>query len=124
MGLSFDSILIVDDEPSILKILSHYLAKYSKKVDIAENGLLALEKCAVFQYDLILSDISMPEMNGIDFLKRLRDKGDRTPFIFISAYGQQKGELLNSDFAVTDFIIKPVTKKPLLDLLEGHFGRK
>jgi two-component system response regulator SaeR len=119
-----EKVLIVDDEPDILTILKIFLKNKVNQVLTAKDGLEALEVLKENQVNLILSDISMPNMNGIDFLKQLRTTDNKTKFIFLSAYSQQKDDLMNSELNVLGFIQKPVTKKKILTVLDDILESK
>ena len=80
------SILIVDDERAIRNSMKEILEYESYKVDVAENGVEALQKVQNEKYDLIFSDIKMPEMDGIAFLEAvMKERGD-VPVIMISGH--------------------------------------
>ena len=85
------SVLLVDDDPSLLEITGIYLKKNKNiSVDTALSAGEALEKMKTCSYDVVVSDYDMPEMNGIEFLKRLRSSGDLTPFILFTGKGQEQ----------------------------------
>jgi two-component system alkaline phosphatase synthesis response regulator PhoP len=65
-------VLLIDDEPHVISVLSHFLNKYGYDVFTASNGLVALEKVSKQMPDVIVSDIQMPKMSGLDFCERLR----------------------------------------------------
>ncbi len=80
-------ILVVDDEESIRFLYKEELEEEGYIVECAKNGEEALEKLAAFQPDLISLDIKMPVMDGIEALKRIREKERHLPIILCSAYG-------------------------------------
>jgi PAS domain S-box-containing protein len=84
------SVLYVEDETSLLEIGKFFLEKDgSMVVDTCSSVNDALTKTSAKHYDIIISDYAMPEMNGIDFLKSLRSRGDTTPFIIFTGRGRE-----------------------------------
>jgi two-component system, response regulator len=124
----FSHVLLVDDEPDILRLLGFFIKKRAIKITEASNGQEALKILEENKdIDLILSDIAMPEMTGIEFLEQLRDNGNKTPFIFVSAYSKQQGILENRELEFFDFVVKPIKKdfiNQVLDKTFDHFYKK
>jgi PAS domain S-box-containing protein len=92
-------ILFVDDETPLFEVAKLFLERDGDfNVDVVESAVLALEVLKSKEYDAIVSECMMPEMDGIEFLKSLRQSGDRTPFIFFTAKGGEERaiEALNS----------------------------
>jgi len=81
------TILIVDDEEEIRNNMQFFLEKKGAGTDTAENGRIALEKALHNSYHLIISDIKMPEMDGYQLFKELRDHGVQTPVVLMTAFG-------------------------------------
>jgi DNA-binding NtrC family response regulator len=78
-------LLIVDDEPSLCQMLEIAFRKDGHKVDTVGSGQAALKKIDAQAYDLVISDIRMPDLSGIDLLKRVREAGHSVAFILITA---------------------------------------
>jgi DNA-binding NtrC family response regulator len=106
-------ILIVDDEISIRRILKEILENEKYVVDVAENGITALEKAKEENYDVILLDIKMPEMDGIEVLDKLVTITD-TPIIMISGHGTIETAVEAIKKGAYDFIVKPPDLNRLL----------
>jgi DNA-binding NtrC family response regulator len=106
-------ILIVDDEISIRRILKEILENEKYVVDVAENGITALEKAKEENYDVILLDIKMPEMDGIEVLDKLITITD-TPIIMISGHGTIETAVEAIKKGAYDFIVKPPDLNRLL----------
>jgi CheY-like chemotaxis protein len=97
-------ILVVDDEESILFLYKEELEEEGYMVECAKNGEEALEKLPVFKPDLISLDIKMPVMDGIEALKRIREKERQLPIILCSAYGEYKQDL--TTWASDAYVVK------------------
>lgn len=122
------SVLVIDDEPLIIEQLSRKLKELFRRVEFAKNGDEAFKKYLNENFDIIIADISMPVMNGIDFLKEIReiDYGQRV--IFISAHNDTDyfRELINLN--ANGFLLKPIRYNELMNLLyinsEAVFQRR
>ena len=97
-------ILIVDDEESIRFLYKEELEEEGYIVECAKNGEEALEKLIIFKPDLISLDIKMPVMDGIEALKRIREKERHLPIILCSAYGEYKQDL--TTWASDAYVVK------------------
>jgi len=97
-------ILVVDDEESIRFLYREELEEEGYIVECAKNGEEALEKLIVFKPDLISLDIKMPVMDGIEALKRIREKERKLPIILCSAYGEYKQDL--TTWASDAYVVK------------------
>ena len=78
-------ILVVEDEKHLNRIISEAVEDEGYSVDSCYNGVEALEYLACADYDVIILDIMMPKMNGLELVRRLRDRGDSTPVLFLTA---------------------------------------
>ena len=99
-------ILIVDDEEDILELLSVILHDEGLRVLAASNGVEALGILAEEKIDLVISDVRMPQMNGIELLTELKNKGPHPPVVFISGYSDISEEEAYA-LGVARFIFKP-----------------
>lgn len=107
-------ILIVDDDPHQIKLIEMYLSAENYKIFQARSGRGALELLQKKKFELIISDLQMPEMSGEVLYKKVREELElRTPFIFVTAFGnieELKGKI-EGDFQL--FLQKPFTSKHL-----------
>lgn len=100
-------LLLVDDEPLILKMLEINLAPYADQILTAENGKVALETFKENEIHCVVCDINMPIMNGVEFIKKVRELGSQVPFIFFTAYNERELMLRALKFGAFDFLTKP-----------------
>ena len=108
--------LITDDSPVIRKVIRRILKGLDFEIDEAEHGVIALEKCAVRMPDIVLLDWNMPVMNGIEFLRELREKYDRnaTKVVFCTTESGVAHIREAMDAGADDYIIKPFDGPMLL----------
>lgn len=102
------NILVADDEEIIRDSLAYFLKNEGFEVDTAENGKLAFEKFTAGHFDMIISDIEMPEMKGTELLRRVREYDQRVLVIIITAYGALETALIALREGATDYILKPI----------------
>ena len=97
-------IMVVDDEENIRFLYKEELEDEGFTVELAKNGEEALEKIPDFKPDLITLDIKMPGMNGIEVLKRVREKDRKLPIVLCSAYGEYKQDF--TTWASDAYVVK------------------
>ena len=97
-------ILVVDDEESIRFLYKEELEDEGYIVECAKDGEEAIEKVSVFKPDLVSLDIKMPGMDGIEALKRIREKERQLPIVLCSAYGEYKQDL--TTWASDAYVVK------------------
>lgn len=107
-------ILVVDDERSIRNTLKDILEFEKYEVDLAEDGLIALEKVKATTYDAIFIDIKMPQMDGIEVLEKMRNDGIETPIVMISGHGTIETAVECIKKGAYEFIEKPIDLNRLL----------
>ncbi len=100
-------VLVVDDEADIRNILTSSVRDLNFECDEAENGLKALELLKKNTYHIVLCDIGMPEMNGLECLAKAQVENISTPFVFITGYDDQNRTLQAIRLGALDFISKP-----------------
>lgn len=112
------TILLAEDNPDISNLLKIILMRSGYDVTIAENGELALAFAQAKDFDVILSDVQMPVMNGLDFVKLFRKEDKEKPVIALTASNKvsEKKEMFEAGFS--DLVTKPVKMDELLDKLE------
>jgi len=119
-------ILIADDEEDILEILEYNLQKEGYQTRIAKNGRDALDIAKEFQPHLIVLDIMMPIMDGIEACKRFRETTDfaKTFILFLTARTEEYSEIAAFDAGADDFITKPIKPKALISRISAILKRE
>lgn len=114
-------ILIVDDEPDILEFLSYNFRKKGFTVTVAENGLQGLVKLNMERPDIIVSDILMPEMDGIELCRKVKQHPalKRIPFIFLTAVSDDYKVLYAMTSGADQFASKPIRFEYLLEMVNA-----
>lgn len=125
MEFSNIKILLVDDEPDILEILSYNLKKEGFQVFTAENGKEAIEKAYQISPDLIILDIMMPEMDGVEVCRKLRESKDfdQTIITFLTARNEDFTQIAAFDYGGDDFINKPIKPGVFLSRIKALLRR-
>ena len=118
---SLKKLLIVEDEESNYELLKAMLRKMDMEIFWAQNGIQAIELCQVHAFSLILMDIKMPEMNGYDAIKIIRNRGIVTPIIAQTAYARIEDEDISLKMGFDGYISKPIDRKKLFELLADYF---
>lgn len=116
-------VLIIDDERPIRSVLREILENEKYSVDDAENGKIGFELASKNKYDVILCDIKMPEMDGIEVLEKLQEKGVDSPVIMISGHGTIDTAVEALQKGAYDFIQKPLDLNRTLVSIRNAFER-
>ena len=118
-------ILLVDDEPDILEILSYNLTAEGYSVFTAKNGIEGVAKAKKKLPHLIILDVMMPEMDGIEACEIIRNsKGlERTIITFLTARGEDYSQMAGFDAGADDYITKPIKPKVLVSKIKGLLRR-
>ena len=118
-------ILIVDDDPDIIEILRYNLSLAGYEVKAASNGKEAIKKAKIFIPEIILLDVMMPEMDGIEACRLIRETPslNNSRIIFLSARNEDYTQLSAFDAGADDYISKPVKPKILLKKISSIFKR-
>lgn len=107
-------VLIIEDEANIARIIKLELEHEGYKVETSENGITGLEKFSNEYWNLVLLDIMMPKLNGMEVLRRIRASGDMTPIILLTARDSIPEKVSGLDHGANDYITKPFKIEELL----------
>ncbi len=111
------NLLIADDEAELIENLQYDLKKFISNIIIAKNGAEALKKLKENKIDCVLTDINMPQKNGLVFAKEAREWGYKLPIIFLTAHGDDNLRKKALSLNAFDFIDKPYEKESLINIL-------
>ncbi len=119
-------VLVVDDEPDIVELLQYNLVKEGYEVQTAENGKRAVEVAKLFKPHLVLMDIMMPVMDGVEACRQLREMPQfkETFIIFLTARSEEYSEVASFDAGASDYINKPIKPRALLSRISAFFRRQ
>ena len=99
--------LVLDDDPNVLQVLGGYMNAFNFDVEATDNPRTALELCRNKRFDIILSDLMMPEMNGLEFLQEVRHADPDAAFIMITGYPSIDSAVDAIRRGAQDYITKP-----------------
>jgi len=118
-------ILLVDDEADILEIVGYNLSSEGYQVTTAKNGVEAIEKAKKYKPQLIILDVMMPEMDGIEACEKLREIPDlsNTIITFLTARGEDYSQVAGFDAGADDYITKPIKPKVLVSKVKALLRR-
>jgi two-component system, OmpR family, alkaline phosphatase synthesis response regulator PhoP len=118
-------VLVVDDEQPILELLKYNLEKEGYSVETANDGLKAVEMAKKFHPDLVLLDIMMPVMDGVEACRRIREIPEvrKTFVIFLTARSEEYSEVAAFDVGADDYITKPIKPRALISRIQAMFRR-
>lgn len=113
------AVLIVDDQPELREILRDLIERRNCECFEAQNGKVGFEMAGARAFDLILTDIQMPEMDGLQMLEALRGAGNLTPVLVISGFGDAQNIQRARNLGAFDFADKPFDSKQLISLIRN-----
>jgi len=116
-------LLLVEDEPGLVLTLTDRLAREGYDVETSADGESGLERAAANPFDLILLDVMLPRMNGLDVLRELRRRGHETPVIVLTARGQVVDKVVGLKLGADDYVTKPFEMMELLARIEAKLRR-
>jgi len=108
------SILIVEDDPSLVLGLQMNLSREGYEVRIAMNGPAALQSLDERLPDLVLLDLMLPGINGLEILRQLRERGSSVPVVVLTAMGTERDKIQGLDLGANDYVTKPFSIGELL----------
>lgn len=113
MGVKEIKILICDDESGLRAVIKRYAVFEGYEVVEAGNGMEAVEVCRNENFDIIIMDVMMPELDGFAAVKEIRKTSD-TPVIMLSARGEEYDKVLGFEVGVDDYVVKPFSSKEIM----------
>jgi DNA-binding response OmpR family regulator len=116
------TILVVDDEPSISEVVSLYLKRAGYQVVIARDGESALEALEEQPPDLVVLDLMLPKVDGLEITRQLRAQGD-TPIIMLTARREETDRILGLEMGADDYVVKPFSPRELVSRVKAVLRR-
>ncbi|MBQ6159863.1 MAG: response regulator transcription factor [Oscillospiraceae bacterium] len=117
-------LLYAEDERSLAEAVVDVLEYHKYKVDVVYDGQDALDWAANDSYDGIILDVMMPKLSGLEVLKRLRAKGDRTPILLLTAKAEVEDRIQGLDLGADDYLPKPFAMGELLARIRAMLRRR
>jgi DNA-binding response OmpR family regulator len=115
--LNSSTVLLVEDDKKVQNSFAKLLNFYVKSVFVANDGIEALEIYEKNHPDIIITDVKMPRLNGIEFIKRIRQKDSKTPIVVTSAYTDQEYLLESIKLSLIEYLVKPMREEALEKVL-------
>jgi two-component system alkaline phosphatase synthesis response regulator PhoP len=116
-------ILLIEDEPGLVLTVSDLLAGEGYEVESAEDGVAGLEAASAGSFDAIVLDVMLPRKSGFDVCRELRQKGNDTPILMLTARGQVIDRVVGLKLGADDYLTKPFAPAELLARLEALLRR-
>jgi DNA-binding response OmpR family regulator len=105
-------VLVVDDDPTVADVLTRYLQRAGYDVDLAVDGLAALVTAAAIQPDLVILDLMLPGIDGLEVCRRLRETGP-VPVVMLTALGAEEDRIVGLEVGADDYVTKPFSPREL-----------
>jgi DNA-binding response OmpR family regulator len=120
--MSEPTILVVDDEPSIREVVSIYLSRAGYRVLVAEDGQTALKILQQESPDLVVLDLMLPQVDGLEITRRMRATGD-IPIIMLTARREETDRILGLEMGADDYVVKPFSPRELVSRVKAVLRR-
>ncbi len=112
-------ILVLEDDPASVLLVEKTLGRYNFQIDVAQNGVEGLVRVKKKKYDLIISDIMMPGMDGLEFVEKGSNYTAGTPIIMLTAAGDKNRVLRAAQSHVAHYLLKPIRPRDLMEKVLG-----
>jgi DNA-binding response OmpR family regulator len=118
------SVLVVDDEPTIAEVVARYLERAGYRTRVAGDGLEAIEAAADQRPDLVVLDLMLPGLDGLEVMRRLRDQDrDRIAVILLTAKGEEADRVIGLRLGADDYVVKPFSPAELVARVDAILRR-
>lgn len=122
--MAHELILVVDDEPAIIQVISERLVREGFAVDIAGIGEAALAAVDTGQPDLVILDLMLPDMDGLDVVRQLRQSGHEVPVIILTARDDDVDIIVGLELGADDYVVKPFNPRELASRVRAVLRRR
>jgi two-component system response regulator ResD len=123
MAHSRGSVLVVDDEPTIGEVVSRYLQRAGYETRVAEDGLEALDAVAESAPDLIVLDLMLPGLDGLEVMRRVRAEDRASAIILLTAKGDESDRIIGLRLGADDYVVKPFSPAELVARVDAVLRR-
>jgi len=118
------SVLVVDDEPTIAEVVARYLDRAGYRTCIASDGVQALEMAQAQRPDLVVLDLMLPGLDGLEVMRRIRDsERDRVAVILLTARGEESERVIGLRLGADDYVVKPFSPVELVARVDAVLRR-
>jgi DNA-binding response OmpR family regulator len=118
------SVLVVDDEPTIVEVVGRYMERAGYETHSAFDGPEALRQASLHRPDLVVLDVMLPGIDGIEVMRRLQeDSGERTAVILLTARGEESDRLVGLRHGADDYVVKPFSPAELVARVDAVLRR-
>jgi DNA-binding response OmpR family regulator len=118
------SVLVVDDEPTIAEVVARYLERAGYRTRVAADGVQALEAAATQRPDLVVLDLMLPGLDGLEVMRRLREQDrDRIAVILLTAKGEESDRVIGLRLGADDYVVKPFSPAELVARVDAVLRR-
>ena len=118
------SVLVVDDEPTIAEVVARYLERAGYHTRVAGDGVQAIEAAASERPDLVVLDLMLPRLDGLEVMRRLRDQDrDRIAVILLTAKGEESDRVIGLRLGADDYVVKPFSPAELVARVDAVLRR-
>lgn len=121
-----ERVLVVDDDVELCELVAEYLAPEGFSVDVAEDGLEGVERALAGDYAIIVLDVMLPGLNGLEVLRRIRaanNDGARTPVLMLTARGADVDRIVGLELGADDYLPKPFNPRELVARIRAILRR-
>jgi len=117
-------VLVVDDEPTIAEVVSRYLERAGYRTRVAADGVQAIEAAAHQRPDLVVLDLMLPKLDGLEVMRRLREQNrDRIAVILLTAKGEEADRVIGLRLGADDYVVKPFSPAELVARVDAVLRR-
>ena len=116
-------VLVVEDDTTVSEVISAYLERDGYDCQVVEDGSTAEQLWAQWRPDLVVLDVMLPGLSGLELLRRRRADGDETPVVMLSARGEEEDRVVGLEFGADDYLVKPFSPRELVLRIHGLLRR-
>ena len=116
-------VLIVEDDRTVSDVVQAYLSHAGLEPRVVEDGMDGLHEWRTWRPDLVILDLMLPTLDGLEVLRRVRADGDRTPVVVLSARGDSEDRVIGLEVGADDYLVKPFSPRELLLRVQGLLRR-